>query len=203
MKYGSKSSYYILLCILLGAISASWIFTIKTFTENKAEIIIQISEILEDIALPFRIAKLGSLPRDEKLPMPVQSVLVKDVDDSWGGIREGGRLHEGVDIFAKRGTLVFSATRGYVLRVGVGERGGNYIFIIGPGEIRYYYAHLDSVVEGLDRGDEVTIDTVIGFVGNTGNAAETSPHLHLGVYGKSGPENPHPLIVNRSPPIPQ
>ena len=72
--------------------------------------------------------------------------------------------------------------------------------IAGAGGRYYYYAHLDSYARGLAIGDRVTTRTVLGYVGTTGNAAGTPPHLHFGVYTANGAINPLPLLVDRSKP---
>ena len=91
---------------------------------------------------------------------------------------------------------MYAATRGYVLRTGKNALGGTIVITIGPGGVRYYYAHLDRIAQGMHVGVPVTTDTVIGFVGNTGNAESVAPHLHFGVYN-NGPQNPYPLLVER------
>ena len=141
--------------------------------------------------------------RDAELLMPVEGVALSGVDDTWGAARSEGRAHEGTDIFAPAGTPVYAATAGYVYRVGDNPYGGLVVTVVGGGGVRYYYAHLSSYAEGLSEGQYVTPDTILGYVGNTGNAAQTPPHLHLGVY--PGPletcewnaENPYPLLVDR------
>jgi len=127
--------------------------------------------------------RMHSLPPDEEILMPVHGVRVRQVADTFGAPRSGGRRHEGQDIFAPRGTPVYSATEGIVLRMGYGQLGGNYVYVLGPGGRRYYYAHLDAYAKGLEEGQEVRPDTLLGYVGNTGNARGTPPHLHFGVYG--------------------
>ena len=114
--------------------------------------------------------------------MPVEGVRVLQVADTWGGARGGGRSHEGQDIFAPRDTPVYSGTEGYVYRIGENRLGGNTVVVIGGGGWRYYYAHLSGYAEDLREGQAVTPDTLLGYVGTTGNAAGTPPHLHLGVY---------------------
>jgi murein DD-endopeptidase MepM/ murein hydrolase activator NlpD len=142
-------------------------------------------------------AALYSKPPDQKLEMPVQGVAKTQVRDSWHVPREGDRLHEGQDIFAKRGTPILSATDGYVVRVGENNLGGQTVSVIGAGGRIYYYAHLDSYAPNLAVGDQVTTETVLGYVGTTGNAAGTTPHLHFGVYGSGGAVNPLPLLNDR------
>ena len=144
------------------------------------------------------------LKRDSKLLMPVEGVTLSQVADTWGAARSEGRSHEGTDIFAATGTPVYSATPGYVYRIGTNPYGGNVITVVGGGGVRYYYAHLSAFNEDLQEGQHVTTDTVLGYVGNTGNAATTPPHLHFGVYG--GPfetcewqaENPYNLLADRT-----
>lgn len=144
-----------------------------------------------------KMAQLSLEAPDEYLLMPVEGVRVKQIADTWGAPRSGGRSHAGQDIFAKKGTLVYSATEGYVLRVGEGNLGGKSVFIYGAGGRRYYYAHLDDFAPDLKAGDAVSTDTLIGYVGATGNAKGTPPHLHFGIYG-GGAINPLTLLRDRT-----
>lgn len=186
--------------LLIAIVLASFSYAAKEWRENKPDIIIQAADFFEALALPYRIAKLAALPRDTALPIPVQGVLFAEIEDSWGSPRPGGRTHKGVDIFAKRGAPVYAATDGYVIRTGKSELGGNYVYTIGVGGVRYYYAHLDSIALGVKLGLPVTTNTIIGYVGNTGNASTTPAHLHLGMYiPGEGSQNPFPLLVSRRP----
>lgn len=142
-------------------------------------------------------------PPEGELLMPVRGIRVRQVADTFMAPRPGGRLHEGQDIFAPRGTPIYSATKGLVIRMGYGQLGGLYVMVLGPGGRRYYYAHLDQYADGLQEGDLVTAQTLLGYVGNTGNARTTPPHLHFGVYGSwwrsdERVVNPLPLLVNRN-----
>jgi peptidoglycan LD-endopeptidase LytH len=133
----------------------------------------------------------------------VDGVRVRARADTWGAPRGGGRVHEGQDVFAPRGTTVRSATPGFVYRIDDLSLGGLTVTIVGGGGRRYYYTHLEATHPALHEGQFVTPDTVIGFVGTSGNAALTPPHLHLGVY--EGDEwacewraiDPLPLLVDR------
>lgn len=149
------------------------------------------------VALPFRLAALSAREADAELRVPVEGVRAARVADSWHTPRSGGRLHEGQDIFAPRGTPVYSATEGYVVRVGQSALGGLTVFVHGAGGRWYYYAHLDSHAPELKVGDRVTTETVLGRVGTTGNAAGTPPHLHFGVHTAAGAIDPRPLLVDR------
>jgi peptidoglycan LD-endopeptidase LytH len=132
--------------------------------------------------MPAFYAKVGSEPAAVLL-MPVDGVRVGQVVDTWHAPRPGGRPHEGQDIFASRGTPVRSATAGFVYRIDELSLGGLSVTVIGDGFKRYFYTHLDAVAPGLREGQRVTSDTLLGFVGTTGNAAGTPPHLHFGMYG--------------------
>jgi murein DD-endopeptidase MepM/ murein hydrolase activator NlpD len=147
-----------------------------------------------------RVAKLYTEEPHRRIKMPVEDVTTRQVADTWHAPRSGGRRHEGQDIFAPKGTRVLSATNGYVYRIGENNLGGQTVSVISSGGRVYYYAHLDAYAPGLEVGDRVTTKTVLGFVGTTGNAQGTPPHLHFGVYGLSGAVNPLPMLTDRTAP---
>ena len=150
-------------------------------------------------AVPCALAQPIDMVRDAELFMPVEGVDLSQVSDTWCAARSEGRSHEGVDIFAPEGTAVYSATAGYVEWIGPYGIGGNTITVVGAGRVRYYYAHLSGYADDLVNGQAVTTETLLGYVGSTGNASTTPPHLHLGVYtGFWDAENPYPLLVDRS-----
>jgi murein DD-endopeptidase MepM/ murein hydrolase activator NlpD len=155
----------------------------------------------DKLILAARIVQLYAAEPDQQLAMPVQGVSRAAVGDSWHAPRDGGeRRHEGQDIFAPRGTPVLSATDGYVLRTGENKLGGKTVLVIGAGGRMYYYAHLDEYAPNIGFGDQVTRETVLGYVGTTGNAAGTSPHLHFGIYSGGGAINPLPMLTDRPEP---
>jgi peptidoglycan LD-endopeptidase LytH len=156
-------------------------------------------EVSGRLSLAWKAARLRAKEPDPKLLMPVDGVRVREVGDSWNAPRDGGkRRHEGQDIFARRGTPVYSATEGYVVRVGESRLGGQTVSVVGAGGRIYYYAHLDSFARNIGEGDYVTPETVLGYVGATGNARGTPPHLHFAVYSAGGAINPLPLLSDRS-----
>ena len=141
----------------------------------------------------FFVRLLTSAP-PSSVQIPVMNVAKKEIPNSWGFPRSGGRGHQGVDIFATRGTPVLSATEGIVIRVGTNTLGGQVINVLGPGRQVHYYAHLDRY-GGFEEGDVVYPGNIIGYVGNTGNARDTPPHLHYGIYDPAGRAlNPWPLL---------
>lgn len=114
--------------------------------------------------------------------------------NDWGNPRSGGRTHKGTDMFAARGVPVVAVTDG-TLRFSNGGLGGISIWLKGAGA-SYYYAHLDSRVAGLSAGEYVTRGTVIGYVGNTGNAYGGATHLHFQLHpGHGSAVNPYPTLA--------
>ncbi|MGO2136882.1 M23 family metallopeptidase [Marinobacter sp.] len=146
-------------------------------------------ELFARVEYSLAIAYGGSLP------FPVEAASQRNIGSSFGASRDGGaREHHGVDIFAKRGTPVRAVIDGRV-RTGTGGIGGNHVWLsggmLGIGSARYYYAHLDSFA--IETGDAVTKGEILGYVGNTGNAITTPPHLHFGIYS-GGPVDPAPFL---------
>ncbi len=146
-------------------------------------------ELFAKVQYSLAIATGGSLP------FPVEGAAQRDIGSRFGVARDGGaRQHHGVDIFAKKGTPVTAVVTGRV-RTGTGGIGGNHVWLsggmLGVGGTRYYYAHLDSFA--IASGDTVKQGDVLGYVGNTGNARTTPPHLHFGIYS-GGPVDPAPFL---------
>ena len=156
--------------------------------------------LADTVVFYARVAKLYTEEPHTRIKMPVVDVTKREVADTWHAPRSGGRRHEGQDIFAPKGTRILSATNGYVYKIGENNLGGQTVSVISSGGRVYYYAHLDAYAPGLEVGDRVSTNTLLGFVGTTGNAQGTPPHLHFGIYSMSGPINPLPLITDRPAP---
>jgi len=135
-----------------------------------------------------------SIRREPSLGFPVLGKTDAAVGSFWGMARDGGaRRHEGVDIFAKRGTPVVAAAPGLVTRTGVTNLGGNVVWLADSEHGQHlYYAHLDKQL--VQAGQVVHVGDTLGLVGNTGNARTTSPHLHFGIYRAGGAVDPFPFI---------
>ena len=103
-------------------------------------------------------------------------------------------LHEGLDIFAPRGTPAVAVVNGVVAEVIDDDVTGLGLLIDGPRGIQYFYAHLEAFGGGVATGARVTRGEVIGFVGNTGDAAGGSTHLHFEVRPGGIPMPPKPLV---------
>jgi murein DD-endopeptidase MepM/ murein hydrolase activator NlpD len=129
------------------------------------------------------------------LAFPVEGHDTRSIQSFFGADRDGGRRsHHGVDIFARRGTPVLASRPGEVRRANVTNLGGKVVWLRDEAMNRnLYYAHLDSQV--VSPGDRVAIGDTLGFVGNTGNAITTPPHLHYGLYVRGeGPVDPLPFL---------
>lgn len=125
------------------------------------------------------------LPR--RCPVPAAHFV-----DDFGYVRpDNGHRHEGVDLFAPRGTPVVAPVAGTVA-LDPNHLGGKAVVLWGVDGIRYYGAHLDS----YGRTGPVAAGTVIGRVGNTGDAVGGPTHLHFEVHPGGGPAvSPYPLLV--------
>jgi murein DD-endopeptidase MepM/ murein hydrolase activator NlpD len=136
---------------------------------------------------------------EPSLAFPVSGRDSKAVKSFFGAERDAGaRAHHGIDIFAPRGTPVLAAARGVVRSIAPNNLGGNVVWLsdYDHGQT-LYYAHLDR--HNVTAGQEVQIGDTLGFVGNTGNARTTPPHLHFGVYRRGeGPLDPFPFVYRSS-----
>ncbi len=153
---------------------------------------------LPDTLTPDPTTRTSSL----LLFMPVDGVRVADVINTFGAPR-GQRWHEGVDVFADRGTPVRPAAPGNIAMVGETGLGGLGVTVMGDDGLRYFYTHLDAVPGDLAVGQRVSVLDVIGFVGNSGNAAGGPPHLHFAVYARGDAGgwmafDPIPHLIDRS-----
>jgi murein DD-endopeptidase MepM/ murein hydrolase activator NlpD len=158
-------------------------------------------KIADKFILYVHVARLYTKEPDAKIAMPLEDVSKRQIANTWHAPRGNDRLHEGQDIFAPRGTPVLSATEGYIMNIGENNLGGQTVSVVGAGGRTYYYAHLDSYAPHIAEGNYVTRQTLLGYVGTTGNAAGTPPHLHFGVYAPGGALNPLPLLSDRPAPV--
>jgi murein DD-endopeptidase MepM/ murein hydrolase activator NlpD len=146
---------------------------------------------------PSELADLAS-----ELIVPVAGVAPKDLLDTFDEARAGHR-HNALDIPAPRGTPVLSAAAGRVLRLFTSKNGGLMIYASDPSNrFVLMYAHLDRYANGIADGMPLQRGDTIGFVGTTGNAPPTVPHLHFAIARTSNvsrwwtgmPVDPRPLL---------
>ena len=149
-------------------------------------------ELLQNLSYELTIEASPSLG------FPVAGQNSRAVGSFFGAPRDGGaRRHQGVDIFAPRGTPVVAASDGVVSARTSSRLGGKVVWLKTHG-MNQYYAHLDS--QSVRPAQRVRVGDTLGWVGNTGNARFTPPHLHFGVYrfGR-GAIDPFPFIDNAVP----
>lgn len=144
------------------------------------------------------------VPRSDRLLIPVQGIEASALVDTFTQSRSEGRTHEAIDIMAPAGTPVRAVDDGRVAKLFNSDRGGITLYQFDPSErYAYYYAHLQSYAAGIAEQQAIRRGEVIGYVGSTGNASPTAPHLHFGIF-ELGPErawwkgtalNPYPYLL--------
>ena len=117
----------------------------------------------------------------QRLVIPVENAAGDDwnADSFWYEPWGDSGVHKGIDIFARKGTAVLAASSGLVIYSGELRLGGKVALILGPKWRMHYYAHLRTV--SVRTGDRIVRGDKIGAVGNTGNAAGKTPHLHYAI----------------------
>ena len=137
----------------------------------------------------------------ETMVFPVKNIMSHFYDD-WGEIRGNGeRVHEGIDIRARKGSPIVAIADGRVNTVSFTQSSGYYIAIDHQNGWLSLYVHLNDDInendnlggrqtafaDGIYLGAEVIAGQTIGYVGDSGNAEGTVPHVHFEVryMGKS------------------
>jgi murein DD-endopeptidase MepM/ murein hydrolase activator NlpD len=117
--------------------------------------------------------------------------------DDWHAPRccPFAHLHQGLDIFAPFGTPLVAAADGYISqKVNSPAASGLGLEITDARGIQYFYAHLSAFEPGIQAGTRVEVGQVIGYVGASGNARGTLPHLHFERQPDGVPAPPKPWV---------
>ena len=125
---------------------------------------------------------------NETFQAPIKSVYYNSGDY---GIQHANRkgIHKGVDLRASGGTSIYPITDGIITNISNNTLGGLNISIRHNNNLKSYYAHLGTI--SCKIGDKVDKDTVIGTVGNSGNAINTAPHVHVEIFENGTNVNPN------------
>lgn len=143
--------------------------------------------------------------RRKSLALPVAGYDRRALRDNFSEMR-GTRVHEALDLLAPRGTPVLAVDDGTVKKLFNSRAGGLTVYQFDRSEtFCYYYAHLDRYADGLSEGRAIGKGETIGYVGTSGNAPPTVPHLHFTVFKLDAakrwwegvPVNPFPLWALR------
>ena len=156
-----------------------------------------------EAAAPSMAEAVAAVTR-RNLLIPVQGVTANQLTNTFNDSRAIGRRHDAIDIMAPRGTEVRAVDDGSIAKLFTSKAGGLTIYQFDPTQtFSYYYAHLDRYGTGLAERQSVKRGQVLGYVGSTGNASETAPHLHFAIarlgtdraWWKGDPINPYPLLA--------
>ncbi len=162
------------------------------------------------IVMTARPARASTEPPFE-IAFP-QEVAKTNFSSTYGDRRSGGRSHKGNDLLAPRMTEVYAAADGTVIHVGESRLAGRNVRIEHVGGWTSYYVHLNNDNIGTDDGDAPWTLTIapgievgmtvkkgqlIGWVGDSGNAENTTPHTHFELRNGNGRTiNPYSLLVD-------
>ena len=148
-----------------------------------------------EVALPRRSAPaVPALPAGVDYVFPVLSNY--SYIDDYAAPRAGTGWHHGNDIFAPTGTPLLAVADGVLSKVGVNTLGGNRLWLTDDRGNAFYYAHMSAYSPGVFNGARVRAGEVIGFVGNSGQAITTPPHLHFEIHpGGLNSVNPYPYLL--------
>jgi murein DD-endopeptidase MepM/ murein hydrolase activator NlpD len=121
------------------------------------------------------------------------------VADNFGAARAAPiTVHQGDDIFAPFGSPVVAVRDGRIDHVGTLPIAGNRLWLHTANGDSFFYAHLSAFSDAARDGAHVKAGAVLGFVGNTGDAEPTPPHLHFEVHpgGMNRPAvDPYPIVT--------
>jgi len=142
----------------------------------------------------------------QTLMIPVAGIKREQLQDTYNDARTNGRVHNAIDIIAPVGTPVVAVSDGEIAKFFYSSGGGGITtYQYSPDkDFIYYYAHLQKRADNIKENDFVKKGTIIGYVGDTGNAGAGNYHLHFSIAALTDPKrifdgteiNPYPLLIN-------
>jgi murein DD-endopeptidase MepM/ murein hydrolase activator NlpD len=168
----------------------------------------------------FGCSSAGVSGAPERAPAPVPAILFPLAADSvrftsgFGDARAGGRTHHGQDLFCAKWTPILAVVNGSVDWIATARprNGKSYsILLRGDDGNQYFYDHLNNdnpgtkdnlgdpdlaYAPGLRSGARVTAGQIIGYVGDSGDAEASGPHLHFEIHLRdwANPVDPAPAL---------
>lgn len=206
---------YLIVIHLFAAMYIYHEFVNPYFSYDKAEV-----EIVQDpskkplvLPTPFSTPSMADVKQVEPsvsisnttLMIPVVGIKREDLQDTYTDSRSEGRVHNAIDIAAAVGTPVVAVSDGEIAKFFESERGGITVYQFSPDKsFVYYYAHLQKRAENLKENEFVKQGTIIGYVGDSGNAGAENYHLHFEIMIPDNPNkywqgtdiNPFPFLKN-------
>jgi len=137
----------------------------------------------------IQVGQVLVVPTGSRWVCPVENARFSN---SWGAPRAGGtRWHDGNDLFSFFGAAVYAPTSGNVA-FKTGSISGKQFNLRGDDGVLYIGSHMSD----FGKSGQVNAGDIIGYVGTSGNAQGTSPHLHFGMYPNGGDAvNPYPSLI--------
>jgi murein DD-endopeptidase MepM/ murein hydrolase activator NlpD len=142
----------------------------------------------------------------QTLMIPVVGIKREQLQDTYNDARSNGRVHNSIDIIAPVGTPVVAVSDGEIAKFFYSNGGGGITtYQYSPDKhFVYYYAHLQRRADNINEHDFVKQGTIIGYVGDTGNAGAGNYHLHFSITVLTDPKrifdgteiNPFPVLKN-------
>jgi peptidoglycan LD-endopeptidase LytH len=125
-------------------------------------------------------ADLELLSRE--IAMPIAGIDPAKLQSSFNDLRGGTRRHEALDIMSPRRTPVLAAAKGRLIKLFTSKAGGLMVYAADSSErFILMYGHLDEYAAGMRDGIALDRGELIGYVGSTGNALASAPHLHFAI----------------------
>lgn len=190
---------------------------------RRVALVASASVILAGVLTTSSAEEAHASPQDAELKLSVFPVGTSRVNfwDSWGARRSGGRRHQGIDIMSVRGEPALAVADGTVVAMDYHPMSGYFIRIDHGSGWTSTYMHLNNDTLGTDDGAggtwtafyptltvgaKVAAGDVIGYVGDSGNAEGTAPHIHFELKHDRAKTNPYPFlrdVWNREHRVPQ
>lgn len=200
----NRIGWAVVIAVLLGA-AATFYFGI-TGSITPSQVAVSDRTIVDPAGKTGPIAVGTVTVGPAGLAIPVAGVRVSELSDTYKEARAGGaRVHDAIDIMAPTGTPIVAAAPGQVEKLFFSRGGGGITAYVRSGDGRwlYYYAHMSAYAPGLREGQRLLRGAPVGYVGSTGNASVSGPHLHFAInrmapgekWYQGTPINPYPLLA--------